>query len=661
MQQHLNSRNLLHASVLALLCTSPASGQAPVITSAGDPTVDQDTIYALAVDPARYPEDAVVMLLDDAVIRLDSAGRGTRTYRQVVHVLRRQAVEPAAERRLRYSPDHQKLTINWVRVLTPAGETISDSAASMQETDVSARLTNPVYVNQKEVRLSLGGVAENTIIDISYTLRENQPYLAGDFYSNWSVSSGAPVLRSRFVLDVPASVQPRITERNLDFDVQTHVADGRRTFMWATADVPRYRPEPFAPDTNAVHMHVIASLPLTWSEIAAWYHELSRDRYDLSSAAQAKVGELVSGAATRLDSIRAVHGWIAQDIRYVSVSLGIGGYQPRTPDQVVTTGFGDCKDKTTLFIAALRSLGIDAYPVLLNINAAAVRPQHPSIHQFNHMIAAVADGDAYTYTDLTADLTPYGELPVPEQGGFAVVVLPDGRAGEVVLPKMRPDARRITYDIVATLSEDGRLSGYMVEMNAGYGFEARRRLFSMPLDSARKAAVMRGLLGVLPGATGDSIEAFEGRDLYAPVRYRIYFSGARGTAQTGGVHLFSFPFGVLDATRRIRTIERMGERKTSIVAEEVLRPLPPTIQTIDMRVTLPEGWRVRVPDDVIVNSDFGTYATEYSQEGRVLRIVRTENSAVGVYPPTRLPDVLDFFRAISADENNRSIVIEDGG
>lgn len=223
---------------------------------------------------------------------------------------------------------------------------------------------------------------------------------------------------------------------------------------------------------------------------------------------------------------------------------------------------------------------------------------------------------------------------------------------------MEAGERRIEYMINATLDESGTMSGTMEEMNTGPAHERRRALFAAPLDSARRAEVMRALLALLPEAHGDSIEAFDGRDLYAPVRYTIHFSGARGTTQTGGLDLFRFPFGVYPAANRIAAIEAMSERRTSIVAEEVLRPLPPTTNVVTMRVTLPEGWRARLPEDVVVQSDFGTYSTEYSQEGRVLRIVRTEASAVGIHPPDRLPDVLDFFRAIAADENNHTIVID---
>jgi hypothetical protein len=35
-------------------------------------------------------------------------------------------------------------------------------------------------------------------------------------------------------------------------------------------------------------------------------------------------------------------------------------------------------------------------------------------------------------------------------------------------------------------------------------------------------------------------------------------------------------------------------------------------------------------------------------------------SRYGIHPASRLPDVIAFFRAISADENNRGIIIKKG-
>jgi transglutaminase-like putative cysteine protease len=658
------SFRLVIAALGALaLCgyVSELRAQAPVISPAGDPSVSADSIYKLAVNPKDFPEDAVIYLLDDGVVRIDATGRGTRTYRQVIQILKQPAVAAFSERRFGYAPDHEKFTLNWARVLRATGEVVSDKPAQMQETDVAAATANPVYSNAKEVRLSLGGVAVGTIIDMSFTTEETKPYREGDVFTAWSLNSpGMRVLRTRFIVDVPAAVRPVITERNLDFKVQTTERDGRRTYQWAKANVPKFTPEPFSPDTNSVSMHVTVSLPTTWTDIATWYGSLTLDRYTLTPTMETKLRELVSGAKTRLDTIRAVHRWVAQDIRYVSVSLGLGGYQPRQPEQTFTTGFGDCKDKTTLFVAALRKVGISAFPVLTHSNALAVRKEHPSIRQFNHVIAAVRDGKELVFTDLTSGFTPYGELPWPEQGGFAVVVLADGRAQEVTLPKAPFLSRKIESRIVATMSDSGLMSGIMEEFDSGGGFEARRILFSVPLDSAQGSNVMRMLLGILPGAKGDSIRAFNGRDLYAAPHYTIFFSNARGTAQAGGLELFTLPWGVMPGAARVSALNRFGPRKTSIIAESVLRAPPPTSSLVTMTVTLPEGWRARVPANVVVTSDFGTYSTEYSQDGRVLKIVRREISAQGIYPPSRFGDVTAFFKATSADENNKTIVIDKG-
>src|SRR5207247_8143187 len=92
---------------------------------AGDPTVKDDTIYRLAVNPADHPDDDYVYLLDDGVVRLEADGRGSRTYRQVVQIFTREAAEHWGEESFAYVRGRERLTLNWVRVVKPSGEVIS--------------------------------------------------------------------------------------------------------------------------------------------------------------------------------------------------------------------------------------------------------------------------------------------------------------------------------------------------------------------------------------------------------------------------------------------------------------------------------------------------------------------------------------------------------
>src|SRR5919199_1106547 len=130
--------------------------------------------------------------------------------------------------------------------------------------DVPATMGDPVYSDSKVRRFSLSGVAPGTIVDYSYTVEELKPFLAGDFYRTWSVTTGHLTRRSRYVVDVPASLTPRIVERNLTFPRRETQAGGRHVYVWATREVPRVKSEPFAADSNGVYMSIGVGAPTRW-------------------------------------------------------------------------------------------------------------------------------------------------------------------------------------------------------------------------------------------------------------------------------------------------------------------------------------------------------------------------------------------------------------
>jgi hypothetical protein len=106
-------RTALVLLLAAAASASPVSAQAPKITQQGDPTVKSDTIYKLAVNPKDHPEETAVFLLDDGVVRLEADGRGTQTFRQVIQVLKQEAVENYNEWSFGYAPGHEKFTLNF--------------------------------------------------------------------------------------------------------------------------------------------------------------------------------------------------------------------------------------------------------------------------------------------------------------------------------------------------------------------------------------------------------------------------------------------------------------------------------------------------------------------------------------------------------------------
>src|SRR4029077_4903843 len=121
-------------SVCALLAAARvATAQAPQISPAGDPSIQADTIYKLAVNGSAPPAQGLVLLLDDGVIRVEADGRGSRTYRQVVQILTREAAEAWGEQSYSYVSSREHFTLNWARVVRSDGTIIRPAPTHEQE------------------------------------------------------------------------------------------------------------------------------------------------------------------------------------------------------------------------------------------------------------------------------------------------------------------------------------------------------------------------------------------------------------------------------------------------------------------------------------------------------------------------------------------------
>lgn len=643
------SRRWIAGSAMAL-CARALLAQAPGPLA----SAPSDSITRLAVDPAKSTGRPYVLLLNENYNRLEADGRSTVRTRQVIQVLESGVVRAMSERVFSYAKSHQTLTIDWIRVLRANGEVVSDKAAQEQESDVAAQLQNPVYQEQRIRRVSLSGIAVGTILDIQFTVEERAPSRTGDFLLSWNVNNVFPVARSRFVVDVPEGFMPRIRERNLTFRRSDEVQGARRILTWSANDVQPYAGETFASDSNAVVMSIWISSPGTWNDIARWYDALARDRYALTPIVAKRIDSLVlaSGARSRLDTIRAIHRWVAQDVRYVSVALGIGGFQPRPPADVLSSGFGDCKDKATLFVAALRRYRISANPVLLALGGKP-DPLLPSVYQFNHAIAAVQEGAGWTFADLTAEFVPYGMIPENYQGQFGIVVLPDGRAQEVRFPVSPIETNSSILRIHFDLDTSGRVDARVHEETRGNTSIGMRSALGVPLDSARRSALHKVLAQRLfpSDATADSLVAFDGRNFAAPTQFSYAVRTDQALKVVGELRLLPLSAPIRGPARVYKNLARELESKAARLFPIDGVQILGSLETVtELQITLPAGWRAELPKSITSTSFFGRYESTWTQEGREVRLIRRIQGQVGIFPPQRISEVIVWLKTIGADD-----------
>src|SRR5271157_1224391 len=109
-------------------------------------------------------------------------------------------------------------------------------------------------------------------------------------------------------------------------------------------------------DVPAVELTTFQS----WEQLGDWYRSLEKERRQPTEAVKAKADSLVQGKTDDMAKVKALYDYVSRDFRYVSLSLGLSRYQPHAAGEVMSLGYGDCKDKNTLLAALLQAAGFES-------------------------------------------------------------------------------------------------------------------------------------------------------------------------------------------------------------------------------------------------------------------------------------------------------------
>jgi hypothetical protein len=146
----------------------------------------------------------------------------------------------------------------------------------------------------------------------------------------------------------------------------------------------------------------------SWAQFGDWYIGLNEGRNGLSSETKLFLDEL---KATHKDDVatlvKTIYQFMQSKTRYISIQLGIGGFQTIPSDVVEKTGYGDCKALTNYMKAMLDHVKIPSYNVLVQAgrDVADIIPDFPS-NQFNHVFLAVPQSTDTLWFECTSQSLP---------------------------------------------------------------------------------------------------------------------------------------------------------------------------------------------------------------------------------------------------------------
>jgi predicted transglutaminase-like cysteine proteinase len=644
---------ILTALAIILLSTLPAQAGAPEWLRAA----------ARAQLPAYPPETDAVVLFEEEVVTVLDTGEIKSTVRRAYKILR---------------PEGRKYGVfgthfnSETRILSIKGWSLPAKGSEYEVKDkdaIETGMSEDLYQDTKYKVLEIPAADPGNVVGYEYE-QKRRPYALDDV---WLFQKTVPVLHSRYALQLPAGwehdvlwvnhpeVAPAGSGAYYAWEVRNVAAVEREDSMPSMADVAGWMAVRFYPRAGA---SVRTPSHRSWNDIGTWYNSLTADRRQASPEIKAKVAEITGGKASSLDKIRAIARFVQREVRYVSIQIGIGGYQPHPAPAVFSNKYGDCKDKATLFSTMLKEAGIESHYVVVRLGSrGAVRPQFPTLNAFNHVIVAIrlpADvqqsfGPELSHPQLgrilffdpTDHITPLGNLPGSLQSNYGLLVTPSG--GELVSMPLLPAARNAIERVAKlTLSPAGTLSGEVTETYTGLYASDRRWAYLQTPEPQRNKMIERFLGTFLSGVTLKSASTPD-LETYADSLVVRYSFEATNYAKTAGNLLLVRP-RVLGAKGE-DVLEGKKPRKYPIEFEHA------AVHTDVVEIQLPPGYVIdELPEPVNIDFGMAKYASKTELKGSVLHYGRTYQISDVMVRQEMFDKMKQFYRQIALDERSSAVL-----
>lgn len=419
-------------SVLAVLglVLLPLSAFAQELLRA-DPPGWVESVAIPATDPALVAaaRDGVFHPLVDTQTAWDGETRLTY-FRLATEVIDRAGLESAATVSSDFDPTSETLTLTRLEVRR------GDAVISYRDT-----LASEIF--RRETRLEAG------IIDGTLTAHLQIPDLrVGDIVDTAFLHRSRPVLpeanrsaTSRLEFSVPVGLTRHVALWPKGWalhvgalpDRVTHTAvpgGGHVRHEWRRSGHLPPPDESMTPVEHQPDAILRIGAWADWSPLAATLAPYYLADYPLPPDWEAKLDRIRAGHDGDLARATAALRLVQDEIRYVGIEVGTGGYFARPPEVVAMQGFGDCKDKVLLLRVLLSRLGIAAVPALADLDEGHALPGvPPALTAFNHMILRVDIGDARYWVDPTGSHEG-GRLDIapPPDYGHALPLTGPGQA-----------------------------------------------------------------------------------------------------------------------------------------------------------------------------------------------------------------------------------------
>ncbi len=492
-------------------------------------------------------------------------------------------------------------------------------------------------------------------IEYEYEIQENG-FMS---FENWMPFTSFNISSQQSSLEIiyPENYKIRYIELNMEPSAKENSIDGKKVTSWEFGSFSAIEPEPRMPFLRKV-LPTVLTAPSDfllegyegnmndWASFGLWEKNLNSGRDSLPAELTVKIKELVGQETSRTEIIRKIYTYLQSNTRYVSIQLGIGGWQTFPATDVASNGYGDCKALSNYMKSLLKSVDIESYYTLVKAgrNTSNIMKEFPS-NQFNHMILCVPNYQDTIWLECTSQDNPFGYLGT-FTGDRDVLVINETGGKIVHTPVYAKEVNRQIQLTQVDLKSDGSAEVNLSAKCSGLQYDNFSGLLDIGETEQKKWLYKN--LDIPSFELGEY--AFEAKKDAIPELTADISVSINHFASVSGKRIFIEP-DVFNKSVTLMIPQK--ERKYEFVLNHPFED----IDTV--KITVPQGFHLEhIPEKISMDSPFGQYEAYILAEEESIRYIRKFSLTEGTFPPGEYVNFIEFINKIADADKSRLVLVK---
>jgi hypothetical protein len=384
-----------------------------------------------------------------------------------------------------------------------------------------------------------------------------------------------------------------------------------------------------------------------WAGFGRFYALFNQNRQTLPLDAIAKTNEICAGLPKE-EKIKRLYEFLQKNMRYVSIQLGVGGWQTFTAEDVWKNKYGDCKALTNMMQSMLKVQGIQSFPAL--VYAGETLPSLDksfAMSRFNHVILCVPNEKDTTWLECTATTDPVNYLGTFTSNREVLICKDDG--GHIARTNFYQYSQNNNIqNKKIVISPENK---HLAEINALLsGAEIHELIYFKQEGSEKAKKDWLASKYAYPNAQINqfTIGELEEKNKVLQMKYETQMLIERA-ANVSGKRIFIElnylrinPFTYIDTEKERKMDFELGFGATDI---DTITYVLPEAYTIESKIS-----------DLTLNSKFGNYAISFALKDKTLHIFRKLVWFGGKFSKENNKELADFVNQILKFEKNKLVL-----